>query len=177
MKINRRFPNGITIKPSPTADTRSCDWATVSKETLLASSHQHIDDVREGFRFWMEEMAKAALEHDHDKISGIDHFHFDFQTGFQTTGWWDNHRKVNRHHLLQSDGVPADVNLVDVFDLIIDCVMAGMARSGSVYDITIPDEVLKAAFANTVEQMKSVVKVKALSSSGEGEGGGGESIR
>ena len=73
-------------------------------------------------------------------------------TGFKQTTWWDNHRKVNRHHLLQADaGVPEDVNLIDVLDMICDCVMAGMARSGSVYSLqTLTLEVLRRAFENTV---------------------------
>lgn len=42
----------IRIHPSKTADTRSCDFATVSKETLLASSRQHIGDVGKGIAFF-----------------------------------------------------------------------------------------------------------------------------
>ena len=80
-------------------------------------------------------------------------------TGFAQTTWWDNHRKVNRHHLLQPDGVPEDVNLIDVIDMICDCVMAGMARSGSVYPLTIDADVLRRAFDNTVELLKKNVEV------------------
>jgi hypothetical protein len=80
-------------------------------------------------------------------------------TGFKEHSWWDNHRKVNRHHLLQADGVPQDVNLIDVLDMIADCVMAGMARSGSVYALDIKPEVLMAAFQNTVELLKNNVEV------------------
>lgn len=36
----------IRITMSQTADTRTCDFANVSKETLYASSVQHIGDVR-----------------------------------------------------------------------------------------------------------------------------------
>lgn len=39
-----------------------------------------------------------------------------------------------RHHLLSR--TPEDVNLVDVFEYIADCVMAGMARTGEVNDVT-----------------------------------------
>lgn len=149
----------IEIHPSPTADTRTCDFSQVTKETLLESSRQHINDIRDGLCFFKDMLTEAGLRHDHDKITGIDHFHSDFTGGFKETGWWDNHRKVNRHHLLQADGVPEDVNLIDVLDLITDCVMAGMARSGSVYQITIPPEVLQRAFDNTVDLLKSQVVV------------------
>jgi hypothetical protein len=149
----------IQIKKSATADTRTCDYANTSKETLLASSHQHIGDVRAALAFMGEQLAKASEVHDHDKISDIDGFHCDFVTGFTQTTWWDNHRKVNRHHLLQADGVPEDVNLIDVLDMVCDCVMAGMARSGSVYPLNISDDVLRRAFDNTVELLKRNVVV------------------
>lgn len=150
----------IEIKMSPTADTRTCDFSLVTKEQLLASSIQHIGDVKQGMDFFNTLMWAAACDHDHDKLSAIDHFHADFITGFKETGWWDNHRKVNRHHLLQADGVPVDVNLIDVMDMIVDCVMAGMARSGSVYPLEISDKVLRDAFNNTVELLTSHVVVE-----------------
>ena len=127
----------ITIHKSQTADTRTCDFANVSKETLLKSSYQHIDDVRSALWFFQSLLDQAGMAHDTDKISDIEGFHRDFLTGFKRTEWWDAHRKLNRHHLLQPDGVPEDVNLIDVLDMIADCVMAGMARSGSVYALNI----------------------------------------
>jgi hypothetical protein len=51
------------------------------------------------------------------------------------------------------------VNLIDVLDMIADCVMAGMARSGSVYPLNIDPEVLMRAFQNTVEELKANVEV------------------
>jgi len=149
----------ITIHQSATADTRTCDYANVSKETLLKSSCQHIEDVRKALHFFQLRLREAADVHDWDKIEDIDGFHRDFLTGFKQTTWWDNHRKVNRHHLLDDDGVPADVNLIDVLDMVADCVMAGMARSGSVYPLNINPEVLMRAFQNTVDLLKSNVMV------------------
>jgi hypothetical protein len=152
----------ITISPSPTADTRSCDWSKVSKDQLCDSSVQHREDVRKGFEFFERMMQRQAELHDHDKLSDIDGFHSDFQTGFEQTTWWDKHRKINRHHLLQEDGVPDDVNLVDVLDLIVDCTMAGLARSGDIYPITISPDVLQRAFENTCELLKSHTRVVPL---------------
>jgi hypothetical protein len=149
----------IPIRKSATADTRTCDFANTSKETLLESSKQHINDVRQGLMFFANILSHAAYVHDHDKISDIDGFHRDFLTGFAQTTWWDNHRKVNRHHLLTPDGVPTDVNLIDVLDMIADCVMAGMARSGSVYALEMDPVVLRRAFENTVLLLKANVEV------------------
>jgi len=149
----------IEIKKSKTADTRSCDFTQVTKWTLRESSLQHIEDVRKGMEYMKGLIDASVAVHDHDKLSGLDAFHADFVTGFEQTGWWDNHRKVNRHHLLAEDGVPADVNLIDVLDMIVDCVMAGMGRTGSVYPLTIKPEVLMVAFQNTVEKLKTQVVV------------------
>lgn len=159
----------IEISPSPTADTRTCDYANVTKGTLLMSSSRHIDDVRAALDFFVDKVQEASLNHDTDKITDIDGFHADFLTGFTQTTWWDAHRKLNRHHLQQEDGIPADVNLIDVLDFIADCVMAGMARSGSVYELKLPPELLERAFQNTVELLKRQVVVVAAPARPEGQ--------
>lgn len=150
----------IHIRPSQTADTRTCDFSKVTKDTLYASSEQHIDDVRRALAFFGRMLDAAGIDHDPDKLTDIDGFHADFMTGFAETGWWDRHRKLNRHHLTQDDGVPEDVNLVDVLDFIADCVMAGMARSGSVYPLHLSPELLERAFQNTVALLKAQVVVE-----------------
>lgn len=157
--VSTRLP--IEIRKSPTADTRTCDYANVSRETLLASSQEHIADVRKAITYFISKLITAASNHDADKLYDLDGFHRDFTTGFKQTDWWDRHRKINRHHLLQADGVPDDVNLIDVLDMIADCVMAGMARSGDVYALDVSNDVLRRAFVNTVEQLKARVVVAA----------------
>jgi hypothetical protein len=149
----------IEIHPSQTADTRTCDYTKVTEDQLLASSIQHIADVRQGLKFFSDMLVQAAVNHDPDKIADIEGFHKDFVTGFTVTEWWDRHRKLNRHHLTKEDGIPDDVNLIDVLDFIADCVMAGMGRSGSVYPLTLSPELLERAFQNTVERLKREVVV------------------
>lgn len=151
----------IEVKPSPTADTRTCDFANVTRQTLYESSEQHIDDVRAALNFFLHKLDEAAQRHDFDKLTDITTFHADFTTGFKQTLWWDTHRRINRHHLTQDDGVRDDVNLIDVLDFIADCVMAGMARSGSVYPLTLSPELLELAFQNTVELLKSQIVVRS----------------
>ena len=150
----------IKIKKSATADSRTCDYSKVSKQQLYESSIQHINDIRKGFEFFKSMIERATQFHDHDKFTDIDGFHKDFLTGFKQTTWWDNHRKVNRHHLLQDDGVPKDVNLIDILDMIVDCVMAGMGRTGEVYPLEIPPEILNKAFNNTVDLLKSQIIIE-----------------
>ena len=149
----------IEIKPSPTADTRTCDYTKVTEEELYKSSYQHIQDVHAGLMFFADKLMDASTNHDPDKLSDIKGFHRDFVTGFQRTEWWDAHRKLNRHHLNSADGVPEDVNLIDVLDYIADCVMAGMARSGDVTPLMMTDELLMRAFRNTIELLMKEVRV------------------
>lgn len=156
----------ITIQKSKTADTRSCDFSKVTKQQLLESSYQHIGDVQKAMDFFCEKLDDAATRHDPDKVKigpdGIDWFHEDFLTGFKQTGWWDNHRKINRHHLGQDDGVPEDVNLLDVLEYVADCVMAGMARTGKVFPLEIKPEVLQRAFENTSKLLQEQVIVEGI---------------
>lgn len=149
----------IPIKKSETADTRTRDFTKVTEKTLLFSSVQHIGDVRQAIEFFVGKMLEASRNHDTDKLTDIGRFHADFITGFKQTGWWDRHRLVNRHHLTQADGIPEDVNLIDVLDFIADCVMAGMARSGKVTPIALPPELLEKAFGNTIKLLMSQVYV------------------
>ena len=58
------------------------------------------------------------------------------------------------------DGIPGDVNLIDVLDFVADCIMAGMARTGEVYPLELPDDLLKRAFDNTVSMLKAEVVVE-----------------
>lgn len=150
----------ITIQKSKTTGLNPGDFAMVTKAQLFASSVQHINDVRKGFAFFKQLMDESVSLHDSDKLSDLDGFHSDFMTGFSQTDWWDRHLSLNRHHLTDDLGVPPDVNLIDVLDMIIDCVMASMSRSGSVYPIDVSPDLLKRAFDNTVELLKAEVAVE-----------------
>ena len=152
----------ITIHPSPTADSRTSDPSTVSIDQLRDSSMAHIADVQRGLALFQYMLADAATRHDTDKITDLAGFYANFQTGFAEQDWFDRHRKLNRHHLFQSDGVPKDVNLIDVLDLIADCVMAGLGRAGEVYPLNLDPDVLMTAFKNTVELLKAHVVVEPL---------------
>jgi hypothetical protein len=149
----------IRIGKSSTADTRTCDFRNVTKQTLGESSAQHIGDVRVALGFFAQMLHRAAAVHDTDKLTDLDGFHADFVTGFAQTGWWDRHRSLNRHHLTLDDGIPPDVNLIDVLDYIADCVMAGMARSGAVTPLEMHPDLLNRAFENTVELLARTVVV------------------
>lgn len=74
-------------------------------------------------------------------------------------GKWANihYNEMERHHLKQH--CPDDVDLCDVIEMLCDCVAAGVARSGDVYDVDIPAEVLTKAVENTVKLLVSETEV------------------
>jgi len=153
----------INIEKSMNADTRSAD-RLVTKEELLAHSLQHINDVKKAFAFFIEIMATIAQRHDHTKIENIDEFHKDFELiqkgdveDFKQKHWFQDLHLKERHHL--NDRCPEDVNLFDVLERVADITMAGMARTGKVYDDSLPPELLLKAYKNTVEFLKSNIAV------------------
>lgn len=150
----------IQISKSDTADSRTCDVTKVTRQTLLESSVQHIDDVRRGLEFFGAKLDEASRRHDTDKITDIDGFYANFQARFTEREWLDRHYLKNRHHLEEATGLRDDVNLIDVLDYIADNVMAGMGRSGVVRAMKLTPELLELAFLNTVALLKAEVVVE-----------------
>lgn len=150
----------IKIKKSETADSRTCDWSKVTKQDLTRASYYHISDVKMGIFFLIEKLNKIAENHDYTKITKMDQFHSDFQTGFKETSWYEMHQEVERHHLKDEQYVQDDVNLLDILEMIVDGVMAGMARSGEYRKEDIPDELLRKAFDNTIKLMLKNIEVE-----------------
>lgn len=154
----------IKIKETKKCDTRSCDAENLpTKEELLKESKDHIEAVSDSMNFFAALMGLSGKLHDHTKIDYIDEFYDNFiavmkddKVEFEQLGWWKKHL-TERHHL--NDRVPDDVNLVDVFEMICDCVCAGLARTGEVRDINIPYEVLDLAVRNTAEFLEKSIKV------------------
>jgi hypothetical protein len=74
-------------------------------------------------------------------------------------GEWSrfHYYELERHHLKRH--CPEDVNLLDVIEMVCDCISAGMARSGQVYDLDIDENILSKALANTVELLKNQIEV------------------
>ena len=143
----------IKISRSQNADSRTAS-EKVSKEVLLFNSERHISDVKAAIHWMMWRLLAIAGEHDRTKIDNIDEFFADFSaaqdgdtTDFRTKHWFKDIHLQERHHL--ESRVPDDVNLLDVLELIADCVMAGMARSGEVFESNLSPEILERAFKNT----------------------------
>lgn len=150
----------IKIKKTKYADTRSCDYTNVTDFKVKKDALQHIEDVKQGLDFFKGMLDEASKKHDFDKIKYFDEFYSNFKTGFKEHTWLDNHYKLNRHHLNRPEGIPEDVNLIDVIEMITDCIMAGKARAGEVYNINLNEDVLEKAFKNTITLLDTLVVVK-----------------
>lgn len=153
----------LKIRKSETADTRSAK-EPVTKEMLLSSSHQHIGDVRKAINFMRGYLSAIAVKHDHTKIELIDQFHKNFKAkqeddslDFKKLGWFKKHVTQERHHL--NDHVPEKVNLFDIMERIADITMAGMARSGKIYDDELDPKILAKAYKNTIELLTNNIEV------------------
>lgn len=147
----------IEIKKCETADSRTCDWSKVSKESLYKDSQMHKQDVNKCIMYLVSRLVYAAKNHDHDKLDNISEFHSNFTTGFEEDSWLQTHYTKERHHL--NKHVPDDVNLIDVMEMIADCMAAGAARSGSFRDIELSDEILQKAVKNTAQMLQDVIKI------------------
>lgn len=147
----------IIAHKSPNADSRTADPAA-GKEELLASTTSHIADVENGLRFIGELIIRRGAEHDHTKTEMIDEFYQALKSGhIKDTVWYNHHITAERHHL--KSHVPEDVTLVDVIEHLIDCTMAGLTRSGQIYDTDIDPDVLRLACQNTVNLIKMNTRV------------------
>jgi hypothetical protein len=152
----------IIIEATTGADTRSAK-EIVSKEVLLRESHLHRSHVRKALAAMAAELIDRAERHDHTKISDIDGFHDAFvrtmrkEIEFEDHDWWKLHL-TEKHHI--NDRLHEDADLLDLLEMIADCVCAGKARTGEVLPIEIPSVTLKRLIDNTVSALSSAVQVK-----------------
>lgn len=155
----------IQIQETKKADTRALDLEKgerLKQSDVKRDTELHIKAVELCGAFLCDKIKEQFKEHDHTKLGEyLPAFTEALSTGFKgkefkEQDWWKIHL-TERHHL--NDSVPEDVNLIDVLEMICDCVSAGMARTGKVYDVTLSSETLKKAFDNTVQMMKDNIEV------------------
>ena len=156
----------VKIKQNKLGDTRTATKVPAFYE-FEYSNNLHCRDVRKLMYAISIDIREQGEKHDitkreepHkslfyrelcEKIEGkIDNF---------TNGeWYPMHCKTERHHL--NEYCPCDVNLIDVIEMICDCVCAGLSRSGNVYPIEISSEILQKAIQNTVQMCIDAVEIE-----------------
>lgn len=147
----------ITIIKSPNADSRTqSSDATVTD--LRNDTISHINDVTNALNFLADLIKQRGPVHDNTKISNMEEFSLALKSGhIKDSNWYKKHITEERHHL--KSHVPEDVTLIDIIEHLADCTMAGLARSGTVYDVDLMPELLQVAVKNTVELLKQNTKI------------------
>lgn len=153
----------IIIAKTNKCDTRSID-NIFTEEDVRIDTENHIDAVKKVTQEFARTLVDQVGHHDCTKLGiYLPEFTNALKTGFKgddfkKLNWWEVHKISERHHL--NDHCPSDVNLIDVLEMLVDCVCAGKARTGEVYPINISNEILQKAIANTVEMLKENVVVE-----------------
>ena len=155
----------VKISRNTLGDTRTATRVPAFYE-MVDSNRSHISDVETMMREIAEDIRTAGSNHDITKMG--DPYKSMFyrelcatiegkMDNFTKGEWYPMHCKAERHHL--NEHCPEDVNLIDVLEMICDCVCAGMARTGSVYPVLISEDVLRKAFDNTVQMCIDSVEI------------------
>ena len=155
----------IKIFKNPNGDTRTAP-KNVTFEEFQEANDMHIDDVKQVMYELSQIIDRRGENHDCTKKSQERMFYNNFLstmndgTDFVNDEWYQLHIKAERHHLLSN--CPDDVNLIDVLEMIADCVCAGMARSGEIRDLEINPDILNRAVQNTAKLIKDMIVVEEL---------------
>lgn len=153
----------VVIHKNPNGDTRTAPKGITFKQ-FQEANNSHIMDVTNTMLRVSEMMEEAACTHDHTKKSDEEQFYKDFLstmnegTDFVSGKWYQHHVNTERHHLLSR--CPEDVNLLDVIEMIVDCVCAGKTRSGEIRGLEITPEILETAMKNTVKLVDDMTEAK-----------------
>jgi hypothetical protein len=162
--LNNLMVKKVTLTQSKSCDTRSAEHKVTENELFL-NSMQHIQDVQNAISWMKARLQEVSERHDYTKIENIKEFYNNFkfiQDGniaeFKKLNWFQEYHLKERHHL--NDHCPEDVNLFDVMERVSDITVAGMARTGNIYDDTLSPEILTRAYKNTIKLLKEAIKVE-----------------
>jgi len=155
------------IKSTKNADSRSVEnFDSLTPESLYKQTLNHKKAVELIINDFAQTLIQKSKEHDHTKLSydgkSIDPEFFNAiksgKTGseFYELDWWKRHASEESHHDLANH---EDVNLIDIVEMVSDCIAAGLARTGEIYPINIDQETINRAINNTVRLYKVIIGV------------------
>lgn len=155
----------IKIVRTDSCDTRSPNIDKLTAFTVAMDTLRH----QEGVRIVSEKLFEMGLRqierHDFTKDSYLSMFTRALKTGFKedefrNLDWFkDIHCKQERHHL--NDRCPEDVNLIDIIEMVVDCVCAFKARSidGEFKGLDLDIDILQRAVTNTSQLLLDSIDV------------------
>lgn len=157
--------NKIIIEKNTCGDTRTATKCPTFSN-FERSNSLHINNVK-GVMGFLARMIKDQGA-DHDFTKKLEPYKSEFyrdlcntienKIDFENDGTWlKKHYELERHHLLAN--CPDDVNLIDVLEMIVDCICAGLARNGKVRELEINNDILNKAVKNTVQLILDNVEV------------------
>lgn len=153
----------VIIYKNPNGDTRTAP-KNITFEQFQEANNSHRDDVNKVISVLSLMLSENGVKHDWTKKKYEKMFYRDFLetmndgADFMSGEWYQLHVNSERHHLLSR--CPEDVNLLDVVEMIVDCVCAGKTRSGEVRDLEISTDILEKALHNTVKLVDDMTVVK-----------------
>lgn len=153
----------IELHKNPNGDTRTAPKG-ITFEQFQEANDNHKEDVKMTMALLSTMLGVKGVEHDWTKKKYEKMFYNNFLAtmnvgaDFVSGEWYQLHINEERHHLLSR--CPEDVNLLDVIEMIVDCVCAGKTRSGEVRELEISPEILSKAFQNTVKLVDDMTVVK-----------------
>lgn len=153
----------IEIYKNPNGDTRTAP-KNIAFEQFQEANDSHRDDVNKVISVLSLMLSENGVKHDWTKKKYEKMFYNNFLatinlgTDFVSGEWYQLHVNTERHHLLSR--CPDDVNLLDVIEMVVDCVCAGKTRSGEVRDLEISSDILEMALKNTVKLIDDMTVVK-----------------
>lgn len=147
---------GIKIKKSnfigPKAKVKK-----ITKEKFLKEIYEHRDSVSDCLNFFVKDLIERGMNHDYTKLKFFDLFYSDTvesrlnkDLNFKEMKFYKKHIE-ERHHL--NAKVPENVNLIDILEMVADCVSAGISRDGNFREseIQLDPELLQKAVNNTAK--------------------------
>lgn len=161
--MNTDLERKVSIYKNPNGDTRTAP-KNISFEQFQEANDSHRGDVRAVMDELGTMLCEKGEQHDWTKKSEERMFYRDFLAtmnggaDFVSGKWYQLHVNTERHHLLSR--CPDDVNLLDVIEMVVDCVCAGKTRSGEVRDLEISTEILEMALKNTVKLVDDMTIVR-----------------
>lgn len=153
----------VEIDKSPNADSRTADKGKVSFEDFSKATDMHREDVKNVIYELAHRLREIGDKHDWTKKEQEDEYYDSYVTAkkngtdFHKSDWYRNHVKEERHHIKYH--VADDINLLDILEVICDHCCDELVEKGKVGKMDIDEDVLMKAFNNTVELVKSFIRL------------------